>query len=171
MPIYDANRLAAVFLDTSPLSLVTQRRGKSVEADECQTWASALTQNTIAIVVPEVADYELRRELIRLRKTTAIARLDAFPALIGEYLPLDTDTVREAARLWANVRQQGIPTASDDALDGDALIAAQVFVWCAMTGTPLSFVAVATSNPAHLIRFADAGGTTLQAARWQDITL
>jgi len=120
--------------------------------------------------VPEISDYELRRELLRQKNVTAINRLDTFNRLATLYLPLGTDAVREATRLWADVRQRGIPTASDDALDGDALIAAQVFVWCAATGIPTATIAVSTSNPAHLTRFADSAGNALQAARWQDIS-
>ncbi len=106
-----------------------------------------------AIVVPEIVDYELRRELIRLRKRESIARLDEFiarPAV--QYLPVTTAALRLAADLWASVRQKGMPTADPKALDVDVILAAQVLA----TGLQPSEFVVATSNPIHLSRFVPA---------------
>ena len=75
----------------------------------------------------------------------------------------------EAARLWAEVRNRGFTTAGKDALDGDALLAAQVFVWCAENDVAVTRVAVATTNVSDMTRFADGAGNRLQAATWQEI--
>ena len=80
--------------------------------------------------VPEIADFELRRELIRAGKTASISRLDAFVSAVPDrYLPLTTPDVRLASALWAQVRNQGRTTAPPDALDGDTLIAAQAILF------------------------------------------
>ncbi len=62
-----------------------------------------------------------------------------------------------------------MPTASKDALDSDAIIAAQAFGWCVENGVPAANMAVATTNVSDLSRFADGSGNVLQAAMWQDI--
>jgi hypothetical protein len=98
--------------------------------------------------VPEIVDYELRRELLRLKKISAVARLDAFNAAAPDrYLPLATPALRLAADLWAQVRQAGLPTADPHALDADVILAAQVRV----AGLAADTV-VATGNLGHLTR-------------------
>ena len=168
MPISLAS-LQAVFLDTSPLSQVTRTPGRNADADACRLWSEHVAGRDIAILVPEIADYELRRELLRTNNINSVARLDVFAASIAQFLPLDTTTLREAAQLWANLRNAGIPTASKDALDGDTILAAQVFAWCRANTVALSAVAVATSNVGDLTRYTDAEKKRLQAARWQDM--
>jgi len=55
-----------------------------------------------------------------------------------------------AAELWAAARNAGKPTASEKAIDGDVILAAQALT----LGVP-SFV-VATSNVGHLSRYVPA---------------
>ncbi len=151
----------AVVLDTSPLGLLTQRPGHAA-GDACKSWAADLNRFGCLFFVPEVADYELRRELLRHSNTAAVTRLEAFNANItGAYLPLVTSEVRLAAALWARVRNSGKTTAPPDALDGDALIAAQAdtldFAAFGMAG-----MVVATANPGHL-------SVLTTAVLWSDI--
>jgi predicted nucleic acid-binding protein len=78
------------------------------------------------VIVPAIVYYELRRELLRARKSFGIARLDAFVAATpGRYLPLSDEALRLAADLWAKSRQEGRPTADPKDLDIDVIIAAQ----------------------------------------------
>ena len=100
------------------------------------------------MLVPEIADYEVRRELLRANKSRGVAKLDALASSVG-YLPLTTAAVRKAAELWAEARQQGHPTASDQSLDADVLLAAQAL-------TLGSEVVIATTNVGHLSRFVAA---------------
>jgi predicted nucleic acid-binding protein len=99
------------------------------------------------MLLPEIADYEVRRELLRANKAKGLARLDALAGLL-EYLPLTTAAMRQAALFWAQARQQGQPTADDKALDGDVILAAQAVT----LGFP--DVVIATTNIGHLSRFA-----------------
>jgi predicted nucleic acid-binding protein len=114
----------------------------------CRQWVAALQSAGRRVIVPEIADYELRRELLRLNRVRSLALLDLLAQQL-EYLPLTTAAMRKAAELWALARRQGRPTAADAALDGDVILAAQALTLGAA-------VVIATSNPAHLARFAPA---------------
>ena len=103
----------------------------------------------VRIIVPEITDYELRRELLRTAHAASIRRLDAL-AQAMEYLPLSTAAMRKAAELWALARQQGQPTAGDNTIDADMILAAQALT----LGTPA--VVIATTNVGHLSRFVSA---------------
>ena len=139
-------------LDTGPLGLLFQRRRLKV-ADDCREWLRGHLVSGVRVIVPEIADYELRRELLRLGHVGAIAALDAFnQAEPDRYLPLTTSSMRRAAELWADVRRRGVPTADRYALDGDVILAGQVL---AAGFQPPDFV-VATTNPVHLARLVPA---------------
>ncbi len=107
--------------------------------------------------LPEIADYEVRRELLRANKTRGLERLDEMAKVI-EYLPISTDAMRRAAQLWAHARQTGQPTAADNALDADAILAAQALTLAETA------VIVATTNVGHLSRFVPAD-------LWQNIAV
>lgn len=143
-----------VVLDTGPLGLVTNPR-RSPQSVACAQWLQALVAHGLRVIVPEIADYEVRRELLRANKESGLARLDALASRL-EYLPLTTAAMRQAAVFWAQARQHGQPTAEDKALDGDVILAAQA-VTIGVTG-----VMVATTNVGHLSRF-------VPAALWPDI--
>lgn len=141
-----------VVLDAGPLGLLTQRKGVK-EADACRSWLRQGVQGGVVFVVPEIADYEVRRELLRAGKSSGIARLDAFvTAEPGRYLPISTAAMRRAARFWADARRRGQPTAPDPALDADCILAAQAVTLDA----PPEAVVVATTNVSHLGRFVSA---------------
>jgi predicted nucleic acid-binding protein len=110
-------------------------------------------------VVPEIVDYEIRRELHRANLTPAISALDAFNAAEpGRLLTLNSADLRLAAELWARARNQGIPTADRFALDIDVILSAQAL----SLGLPPSDLVVATGNVRHLSRF-------VPAEEWQNI--
>jgi predicted nucleic acid-binding protein len=138
------------FLDSGPLGLVSQSRG-TPEALRCRRWVQSLLAARVRVVVPEIADYEVRRELLRVGATAGLARLDVVKSSL-HYAPLTTDAMLRAAELWADARRQGKPTASPDALDGDVILAAQAL----LAGGPGDTVMVATTNVGHLARFVDA---------------
>jgi predicted nucleic acid-binding protein len=94
-----------------------------------------------------IIDYEVRRELLRAGLLRSVAQLDQLAAAF-QYLPLSTAAIRKAAEFWAQARNQGQPTAGDQRLDGDAILAAQA----ATLNDPQAIIA--TTNVAHLSRFA-----------------
>ncbi len=74
----------AVLLDAGPLGLVTNPR-RSLQSAACAAWLQSLVTAGVRVVIPEIADYEVRRELLRARKTAGVERLDALAGLL-EYL-------------------------------------------------------------------------------------
>jgi predicted nucleic acid-binding protein len=146
-----------VLLDAGPLGLVTNSGSSSPERRECNSWLESLAIQRVEAKVPEIADYEVRRELLRANKLQSVQRLNEFEAHIG-YVPLTTETMQKAAELWAQIRKQGKPTADNKALDGDVILAAQAAVLEAQGYT----VIIATTNVAHISRLATA-------KLWRDI--
>jgi predicted nucleic acid-binding protein len=141
-----------IILDSTPLGLVVQRRDHA-NAEKCRQWLKGVIANGARIIVPEIVNYELRRELLRLGKNGAIAQLAAFNKLVpGRYLPITTAAMDLAAQLWADVRRKGKPTADSHALDIDVILAAQVL----SAGLNPSEFVVATSNVSHLSLFVPA---------------
>ena len=69
-----------VLLDAGPLGLMTDPR-RSRQSVACAQWLQALVRHGSRVLVPEVADYEVRRELLRANKARGLARLDALAAL------------------------------------------------------------------------------------------
>jgi predicted nucleic acid-binding protein len=143
-----------ILLDAGPLGLVTNPK-RSPQSLACAQWLQAQIASGTRVILPEISDYEVRRELLRAQKVKGIDRLDALAGLL-QYLPLSTAAIRQAAILWAKARQQGQPTAADKALDGDVILAGQ-----AMT-LEKPDVLIATTNVGHLSRF-------VPAELWQNI--
>jgi predicted nucleic acid-binding protein len=141
-----------VLLDSGPLGHACRRRGTPL-GDHCRQWIDGLLARGVDIIVPEIADYEVRRELTRIGASGSLARLDSLVAT-GQmtYAPITTAEWRQAAIFWADARRLGLPTASPDALDADVILAA-----CAATiGQPGDQIIVATGNIGHLSRYCDA---------------
>lgn len=137
-----------IVLDAGPLGLITNPK-LSPHSVACAQWLETLVASGARVILPEISDYEVRRELLRARKLQGIARLDALADLL-QYLPLSTAAMRQAAALWAEARQRGQPTAGDKALDGDVILASQAMTLDAPD------VLVATTNVGHLSRFVPA---------------
>ena len=77
-----------VFLDAGPLGLVSNP-GYSPQNHACAQWLQAILSAGLRVIIPEIADYEIRRELLRAGKTRGIAKLDALAHWL-EYLPITT---------------------------------------------------------------------------------
>jgi predicted nucleic acid-binding protein len=143
-----------VLLDTGPLGMLTNPRDE--DNQEIQDWLRLILFKDYRVILPEISDYELRRELLRANKSAGVERLDQFKQRF-EYLPLTTDVMLQAAELWAKARQTGKPTADPHALDGDVILAAQ-----AMSIETADQTVIATTNVRHLSLFVDA-------REWSDI--
>jgi predicted nucleic acid-binding protein len=139
-----------ILMDSGPLGMATNPKAKGVPL-ECQQWLRSLLQKGEKIIIPEIADYEVRRELIRAGLLQSLRRLDNLKQTL-EYVPIQTETMLLAANLWAEVRQAGQPTADPKALDGDVILAAQAH----LLANDTTDVIIATTNVAHLSRFVTA---------------
>ncbi|AFZ24412.1 hypothetical protein Cylst_2176 [Cylindrospermum stagnale PCC 7417] len=99
---------AIVVLDTNILSILVERP-KSSQVLDCISWVKKLVANNIAVVVPEIADYESRRKLLCVNKdpikeTTRLEKLQRLDSLGKQglmYLPINTEAMLKAASLWA----------------------------------------------------------------------
>lgn len=145
-----------ILLDSSPLGLLSNP-ARTSEVLAISAWAKACLAAGRQLYVPEVIDYEIRRELLRAGKVTGLARLNALKVQL-RYLPITTEAMLRAAELWAQSRRSGIPTGDPRKLDVDVILAAQ-----ALTFAHVASVIVATPNVRHLSRFT-------AAAEWSDIT-
>ena len=134
-----------ILLDAGPLGMLSNPKA-SAKNKECYDWLESLLKKGVEVIVPEIADYEVRRELMRANKIQGVERLDLLKATIG-YLPITTPVMLKAAELWGKARNQGIPTADAKALDADVILAAQAIE---IKGI------VATENVGHLSRFVEA---------------
>ena len=145
-----------IFLDTGPLGTITNPK-KSLETLDMLKWAAKHIQAGNRIMVPAIADYEVRRELIRSGRAAGIRALDTWNATASErYIPLSDAALKRAAVLWAQVRNIGVVTADPKEIDGDALIAAQALEYQQENGILLKQIIVATTNVGHLSHFVPA---------------
>lgn len=138
-------------LDSGPLGIVINPKADSPLSQEGKVWLEYLPQKGYIVMLPEIADYEVRRELIRAGRTAGIRRLDQLKSQIP-YRPLTTEVMLLAAQLWADARNRGKPTADSHALDGDVILAAQAI----LEVNAGNEVVIATTNVGHLSQFVDA---------------
>jgi hypothetical protein len=154
---------AVIALDTYPLSATSHRVfGKPRSSDAttlCQAWVERCVAAGHRIVVPAIAYYEVLREMERRGALGRIARMHGFAhGYHDRYLPITNSDLILAAKFWAQARNSGTPNASVDALDADAILAAQV----RRLGLPDNEIIVATTNVRHLAPF-------VPAALWSDL--
>ena len=146
-----------VLLDSGPLGLVTNPRATAA-SQECSFWLERIVHGNHLVVIPEIVDYELRREFLRGRMTRALTILEALSVRLA-FDPITTPVMRQAAEFWAIARQRGLATADDKALDGDMILAAQA-IQIEQTWDQESVIA--NTNVRHLARFATA-------REWRDV--
>jgi len=142
-----------VLLDSGPLGRLSNPKATG-ESAACLTWLEVMIAAGVRVMVPEICDYEVRRELLRIDSIKSIDRLDELRTDLG-LVALNRSTMLRAAKLWSDVRKIGLPTAHEKELDVDVILAAQALEVSGM---------VATENVGHLARF-------VQAKHWRDITV
>jgi predicted nucleic acid-binding protein len=114
----------------------------------------------VVVMIPEIVDHEVRRELVRVGATAGLRRLDALLSGI-KLLPLERPALLRATELRAKIRNAGLPTADPHALDADAILAGQALT----AASPGDVVVVAPANVSHIARFHG-----IDAWRWTTIT-
>lgn len=147
-----------VILDSGVLhTLISTSKVK--EVTDCQDWFYYLLSRSALVVTSAICNYEVKRELIRRKKVQEINNLNQLKALI-DLIPVDEPALELAAKLWAEARNKGLPTADDLSLDADVIICAQYKLLA--EEYPGRYVVIATTNVKHLSRFTEA-------KEWQDI--
>jgi predicted nucleic acid-binding protein len=140
--------MAKIVLDSGPIGLLCDPRLRP-DTLACRRWAHDLRTAGHRVFIAEIADYEVRRELLRARRARSVAALDSLTLWL-DYLPLTTPIMRRAAELWALARQTGQPTAGDNTIDADVILIAQA----ESLNDPDTIIA--TTNVGHLSRFFPA---------------
>ena len=141
-----------VFLDAGPLGMITNPK-KSPATTVIVQWAFDLEAAGHWLIVPAMADYEVRRELVRAEKAEGTACLNAFNSAVpGRFLSVTDEALLIGADLWARARNTGTTTADPKELNADVLIAGQALA----TGLPPSEFIIATLNVGHLALFVPA---------------
>ena len=130
------------------------------EVYQCKKWLESLLARSVFVVTSEISDYEVRRELIRI-KSEGLETLDNLKNVF-DFLPVTTEVLTKAAEFWAEARQNHIPTAEDKNIDADMIISAQWSILC--EEYPGQGVFVATTNLKHLQIFVGEN-----ALEWRDI--
>ena len=136
-----------VLLDAGPLGLACTRVGVP-DADECRAWLASLRAAGVEVLIPAVAEYEVRREALRAKATARLRDLDDLRTRFDR-LAISAEALDRAAEFWALLRNLGMPTAGDQDLDGDAILAGMA----ATCTAPGDVAEIATNNLRHLRRF------------------
>jgi len=139
-----------VLLDAGPLGMITNPKS-SPENEACKNWLAKLAYEGVEVVIPEIADYEVRRELLRASKVKGLGRLDALRGMLG-YAPITSPVMLKAAEFWATARKMGRQSAGDASLDADMILAAQA----GAMGRAGDETVIATTNVRHLALFSPA---------------
>ncbi len=141
-----------VIIDSGVLfTLISTSKVK--EVTDCQDWFYYLLSRSALVVTSAICNYEVKRELIRRKKIPELDNLNQLKSLI-DFLPVDEPSLELAAELWAEARNQGLPTADDLSLDADVIICAQYQLLA--EEYPGRYVVIATTNVKHLSRFTEA---------------
>lgn len=136
-----------IVLDTGPAGKIAHPNAHP----HVKQWLAERIAAGDQIALPEIVDYELRRNfLLEMHRGKAsfrksLQRLDELRDNLV-FLPLNSDAMLKAAELWADARSRGRPTADEKALDGDVILVAQALQ---VNGT------IVTENPGHLALFIE----------------
>ena len=136
--------IRSLVLDTGILGSIAHPRPNR----DIVEWLDGALRAGSIVVLPEIADYEFRRNFLLEGMTKSLQRLDQLK-IVFTYLPLTTTMMLKAAELWAMARKRGKPTADLKELDADVILAAQALELG-------SNAVVVTENVGHLSLFVEA---------------
>lgn len=134
-----------VILDSGPLGQISH--ADPSRHAEIKAWFDLLVIRDIAVFIPAIVDFEVRRSLILADRTRSLARLDDLQAR-ATLLPITNADLRLAARLCATSRKQGQSVGDPKELNADVILAAQAM--------SVPQAVVATENIGHLGQFTEA---------------
>ena len=101
-----------ILLDSGPLGLIVRAPAPGrPQVGRCLGWVQTIRASGAIVIIPEIAHYEVRRELHRIRAVGSLRRLEyALNRGSGfRHLTLSTDAIIKAAEFWAFLRQSGTP--------------------------------------------------------------
>ena len=139
-----------ILLDSSPLGILSNP-SESSEGIAITKWSRELLAAGHRLYLPEIIDYELRRELLRAGKMKSVAKLNGLRAAL-RFLPVTTAVMLHAAELWAIARKNGFSTGDPKKLDIDVILSAQAL----SLSVPATDLIVATANVRHISQFVAA---------------
>ena len=131
-------------LDSGPLGQLAHP-DKSRNPDLHRWFANQIQAGAI-FLIPEITDFEVRRNLILESRAQSLLNLDIL-AKTAVYLPITTDDMRLAAHYWARARKTGKSVGDPKELNADVTDAAQAFA---------NEAVVVTDNIGHLAQFVEA---------------
>ncbi|MBD1912873.1 MULTISPECIES: nucleic acid-binding protein [unclassified Leptolyngbya] len=139
----------------------------SPKTKECKQWFEARQDESFLFGIPEICDYECRREYFQNRSIVSIQRLDKLTQRTDRlvYWRLTTGIVHKAAQLWGEARNKGIVLADKKSLDGDVLLIATAINIVEETEEK---VIIATTDESDLSNF---NNRRLVSLSWEKITL
>jgi hypothetical protein len=137
-----------VLLDAGPLGMITNPKS-SLENQACKDWLANLVSSGVGVVIPEISDYEVRRELLGAGKFQGIGRLDALKGIL-HYAPINYVGNVESGGVLGECPKDGRQSADDASLDADMILAAQSQTLAGEGDQPV----IATTNVRHLAVFA-----------------
>ncbi|MDJ0662291.1 MAG: type II toxin-antitoxin system VapC family toxin [Crocosphaera sp.] len=151
-----------VFLDTNILGLLSNPK-KEGESLACQIWFERLLARGVYFVSSSLCFYELKRSLILSVKqggtSKGLQQVNNLRQFV-DVLIVDEEVANMAAEIWSISRLQGTPTAANNSLDIDIIIAAH---WQLLVNQfPGRYIVVSTTNIKHL-------GLFTEAEEWQNI--
>jgi hypothetical protein len=123
-----------VILDSGILDLLVTPIDEELPKDEkmlmeiyqCTEWFYRLLSRGAYIIVSDICDYEVRRELIRIR-SKSVLELDKLRSLI-EFQEITFATLEKAAELWAEARFISQPNKIKENIDIDCILTAQWYL-------------------------------------------
>jgi predicted nucleic acid-binding protein len=94
-----------IVLESGPTGLIVHPIG-SRQSKACIEWMARMILAGHSMALPEIVDYEVRREVLRKNNLRSLRRLNQIAAAL-DYLPIMTTVMHRAAELWAIARQKG----------------------------------------------------------------
>jgi len=152
-----------ILLDTGVIGILINPKSYP-DAVACRRWLGGVEAAGISIAMALICYYEARREWDRLilrdreadpaRGRVWLGALGRLERLAGRVTlaPCDRKTMIIVAGYWAEARARGLPTAPDESLDADVILAATA----RRASRGGRDVCVITTNVAHLSRFVPA---------------
>jgi predicted nucleic acid-binding protein len=131
-----------VLFDAGPLGRIAHPKPNA----QFLAWFDGILDAGAVVILPEIADYEVRRSLLLAGLTASVQRLDELKQTLL-YQPITTGVMMQAAEFWAQARKRGQTTADPKELNGDVILAAQ-----ALEADGI----VVTDNLGHLTQFVEA---------------